>query len=106
VTDPLAATLAAALNDAQRRYRAGNRLGSLCTPTIPTHVIDRFAEALVPVMRELVREAVTQLVAAVAQDDAIAPEPLPLVGADTKTGCIATARTGSSCLLCRAPGAA
>jgi len=78
MTDPLAAVLAAALSDAQRRYRSSNRLGALCIPTIPVQVIDQFAEALVPVLRELVRDLVTEITA--TSESADTPKPLPLAG--------------------------
>jgi hypothetical protein len=79
MTDPLVAVLATALSEAQRQYRAANRLGALCTPTIPAPVIDRFAEAVVPVMRALVHEAIAEITATTAESGGT-PQPLSLAG--------------------------
>lgn len=59
-TDPLAAHLAAALVQAQHSYRTRRGFGAYVTPRIPADVISGFAEALAPVVRGVVAEAIAE----------------------------------------------
>lgn len=59
-TDPLAAHLAAALVQAQHTYRTRGGFGAYVTPRIPDDVIRGFAEALAPIVRGVVAEAVAE----------------------------------------------
>lgn len=59
-TDPLATELAAALQAAQHTYRTRGGFGAYVTPRIPDDVIAGFAEALAPIVRGVVDEAVAE----------------------------------------------
>lgn len=60
MSDPLAVRLSEALEAAQHRYRTRRGFGALVTPVIPPKVIDGFAEALAPILRQAVRDAMTE----------------------------------------------
>ena len=70
MTDPLALRLREVLEAAHRRYRhRQSGFGALVTPPIPAALIDQVAAGLAPVLRELVREAVTARLDAPAVHD-------------------------------------
>lgn len=55
--DPLVWRLAEALSAMQHRYRTRRGFGAYVTPALPAEVIDAFAEALAPILREAARDA-------------------------------------------------
>lgn len=58
--DPLAVRLRETLSAAQHRYRTQHGWGALTTLRIPDRLLDEIAAGLAPVLRDLVRDAVTE----------------------------------------------
>jgi hypothetical protein len=61
MNDPLVARLQESLTAAQHRFRTRRGLGAYVTPQIPPAVIDAFAEALVPILRQAARDAAAEV---------------------------------------------
>lgn len=59
--DPLVHRMTEALVAAQRRHRKSQTgFGAYVTPAIPQQALDAFAAVMVPVIRQIVAEAVAQ----------------------------------------------
>ena len=86
MTDPLALRLREVLEAAHRRYRKGQTgFGAYVTPPIPAALIDQVAAGLAPVMRELVREAITERLDAPAINSATGVAEVRLAPTDLRT---------------------
>ena len=85
MSDPLAVRLREVLEAAHRRYRKNQSgFGALVTPPLPAALIDQVAAGLAPVMRELVREAITERLDAAAINSATGVAEVRLAPTDLR----------------------